>query len=336
MKLLLTGGLGFIGSHTAVNLLEKGHEVVIVDNLSNSKIEVKSNIEKITGKKVTFYKKDLCNLKDLRRIFKKENPDAVIHFAGYKAVGESVKKPVMYYENNLFSTINLLKCMEEFNCKNLIFSSSATVYGKAEKMPIDESFSVSATNPYGRTKLFIEEILKDVSISRPEYNIVILRYFNPVGAHKSALLGENPNGIPNNLMPYITKVALGELDHLNIFGNDYNTKDGTGVRDYIHILDLAEGHSAAMKKFDENGGYFVYNIGTGNGYSVLDMVNAYNKVCDGKVKYEFAPRRAGDVDICYASPKKAERELGFKAVHNLDEMCEDSYKYGLKNKYTLK
>ena len=234
------------------------------------------------------------------------------------------------------STINLIKCMDEFNCKNLIFSSSATVYGKAEKMPIDETFPTSATNPYGRTKLFIEEILKDFSISRPEFNIVILRYFNPVGAHKSGLIGENPNGIPNNLMPYITKVALGQLDHLNIFGNDYKTKDGTGVRDYIHILDLAEGHSAAMKKFKENGGYFVYNIGTGNGYSVLDIVNAYNKVCDGKVKYEFAPRRAGDVDECYTSPKKAENELGFKAVHNLDEMCEDSYKYGLKDKYTLK
>ena len=332
MKILCTGGLGFIGSHTVVELLNKGHEVVVADNLSNSSIDVVDSIEKITGKKIKFYQIDLCDYDKLDNLFKHENIDATIHFAGFKAVGESVEKPLMYYENNLLSTINLLKCMEKYNSKNLIFSSSATVYGKAEKMPITEDFPVSATNPYGRTKLFIEEILKDVYNADKEFNIVILRYFNPVGAHKSGLLGENPNGIPNNLMPYITKVALGQLPELSVFGNDYHTKDGTGVRDYIHILDLAMGHVDALKKLEKGSGLNVYNIGTGNGYSVLEMVEAYNKVCGGKVKYKIAPRRAGDVAECYASPKKAEKEIGFKAVHNLSEMCEDSYKFG-KMKY---
>lgn len=328
MKILCTGGLGFIGSHTAVELINKGHEVVIADNLSNSSIEVKDCIEKITGKKVKFYQIDLCDYEKLDNLFKVEHIDATIHFAGFKAVGESVAKPLMYYENNLLSTINLLKCMQKYNSKNLIFSSSATVYGRAEKMPITEDFPLSATNPYGRTKLMIEEMLGDVYKSDPEFNIVILRYFNPVGAHKSGLIGENPNGIPNNLMPYITKVALGELPELNVFGNDYHTKDGTGVRDYIHILDLANGHVMALKKLEKGSGLNIYNIGTGNGYSVLEMVNAYNKVCDNGVKYKIAPRRAGDVDICYASPEKAEKEIGFKAVHGLDEMCEDSYRFG--------
>ena len=332
MKILCTGGLGFIGSHTVVELLNKGHEVVVADNLSNSSIDVVDSIEKITGKKIKFYQIDLCDYDKLDDLFKHENINATIHFAGFKAVGESVEKPLMYYENNLLSTINLLKCMEKYNSKNLIFSSSATVYGKAKKMPITEDFPVSATNPYGRTKLFIEEILKDVYNADKEFNIVILRYFNPVGAHKSGLLGENPNGIPNNLMPYITKVALGQLPELSVFGNDYHTKDGTGVRDYIHILDLAMGHVDALKKLEKGSGLNVYNIGTGNGYSVLEMVEAYNKVCGGKVKYKIAPRRAGDVDECYASPKKAEKEIGFKAVHNLSEMCEDSYKFG-KMKY---
>ena len=332
MKILCTGGLGFIGSHTVVELLNKGHEVVVADNLSNSSIDVVDSIEKITGKKIKFYQIDLCDYDKLDDLFRHENIDATIHFAGFKAVGESVEKPLMYYENNLLSTINLLKCMEKYNSKNLIFSSSATVYGKAEKMPITEDFPVSATNPYGRTKLFIEEILKDVYNADKEFNIVILRYFNPVGAHKSGLLVENPNGIPNNLMPYITKVALGQLPELSVFGNDYHTKDGTGVRDYIHILDLAIGHVDALKKLKKGSGLNVYNIGTGNGYSVLEMVEAYNKVCGGKVKYKIAPRRAGDVDECYASPKKAEKEIGFKAVHNLSEMCEDSYKFG-KMKY---
>lgn len=332
MKILCTGGLGFIGSHTVVELLNKGHEVVVVDNLSNSSIDVLDSIEKITGKRVKFYKIDLCDYAKLDELFRLESIDATIHFAGFKAVGESVAKPLMYYENNLLSTINLLKCMEKYNSKNLIFSSSATVYGKAEKMPITEDFPVSATNPYGRTKLFIEEILKDVYNADKSFNIVILRYFNPVGAHKSGLLGENPNGIPNNLMPYITKVALGQLPELSVFGDDYHTKDGTGVRDYIHILDLAMGHVDALKKLENGSGLNIYNIGTGNGYSVLEMVDAYNKVCGGKVKYKIAPRRAGDVDECYASPKKAEKEIGFKAVHNLTEMCEDSYNFG-KMKY---
>lgn len=328
MKILCTGGLGFIGSHTAVELLDRGHDVVVADNLSNSSIEVKDAIEKITGKKIKFYQIDLCDYEKLDELFAVEKPEATIHFAGFKAVGESVEKPLMYYENNLLSTINLLKCMQKYDVKNLIFSSSATVYGRAEKMPITEDFPVSATNPYGRTKLFIEEILKDTYVADNSFNIVILRYFNPVGAHKSGLLGENPNGIPNNLMPYITKVALGELPELNVFGNDYNTKDGTGVRDYIHILDLAKGHVDALKKLASGSGLNIYNIGTGSGYSVLEMVDAYNSVCEGRVKFKIAPRRAGDVDVCYASPEKAEKEIGFKATHNLKEMCEDSYRFG--------
>lgn len=330
MKVLLTGGLGYIGSHTAVQLLNADYEVVIVDNLSNSNLSVKGKIEKITGKKVVFYKYDMRNERLLRKIFEQNKIDAVIHFAGLKAVGESVQKPIEYYENNLESTINLLKIMREFNVKNLVFSSSATVYGKAEKMPILEDFPTSATNPYGRTKLFIEEILKDVYISDNSFNIAILRYFNPVGAHESGLIGENPKGIPNNLMPYITRVSVGELKELSVFGNDYNTQDGTGVRDYIHVVDLAEGHLCALKKLQEKCGYVVYNLGTGHGYSVLEMVEAYNKCCGGKVKYKFAPRRPGDIDECYASPKKAEQELGFKATHTLEDMCSSAYNFQLQ------
>ena len=336
MKVLLTGGLGYIGSHTAVQLLEAGEEVVIVDNLSNSERSVLGKIKKITGKEVKFYKYDLRKETGLRKIFSEQKIDAVIHFAGLKAVGESVQKPIEYYENNLFSTINLLKVMREFGVKNLVFSSSATVYGKAEKMPICEDFPTSATNPYGRTKLFIEEILKDVSKADPSMNIAILRYFNPVGAHDSGLIGENPKGIPNNLMPYISRVSVGELSELSIFGNDYNTKDGTGVRDYIHVLDLADGHLAALKKLQTNCGLVTYNLGTGTGYSVLDMVNAYNKCCGGKVSYKFAPRRDGDVDECYASPEKACKELGWKATRSLEQMCESTYKYQLKARKNIK
>lgn len=336
MKVLLTGGLGYIGSHTAVQLLEAGEEVVIVDNLSNSERSVLGKIKKITGKEVKFYKYDLRKETGLRKIFSEQKIDAVIHFAGLKAVGESVQKPIEYYENNLFSTINLLKVMREFGVKNLVFSSSATVYGKAEKMPICEDFPTSATNPYGRTKLFIEEILKDVSTADPSMNIAILRYFNPVGAHDSGLIGENPKGIPNNLMPYISRVSVGELSELSIFGNDYNTKDGTGVRDYIHVLDLADGHLAALKKLQTNCGLVTYNLGTGTGYSVLDMVNAYNKCCGGKVSYKFAPRRDGDVDECYASPEKAYKELGWKATRSLEQMCESTYKYQLKARKNIK
>lgn len=328
MKILLTGGLGYIGSHTAVCLLEEGFEVVIVDNLSNSERSVREKIEEITGKKVKLYVFDLRNSRKLERVFARENFDVVIHFAGLKAVGESVAKPIEYYDNNIMSTLAVLSCMKKFGCKKLIFSSSATVYGRAQSMPIYENFPTSATNPYGRTKLFIEEILKDVFASDPSMNIIMLRYFNPIGAHKSGLIGENPNGIPNNLLPYVTRVSLGELDVLSIFGNDYDTKDGTGVRDYIHVMDLAEGHVAAAKKLD-GAGLAVYNLGTGVGYSVLDIVDAYNRVCGGKVKYKFAPRRPGDVDVCFASPEKAEKELGFKAKRSLVDMCEDSFRFGL-------
>lgn len=331
MNVLLTGGLGYIGSHTAVEMLDAGHNVIVVDNLSNSDRQVKDKIEKITGKQILFYEYDLKNIEHLNEVFEQNQIDAVVHFAGLKAVGESVEKPLEYYENNLVSTLNLLKVMKLFGTKNLVFSSSATVYGKAEKMPLEEDFPTSATNPYGRTKLFIEEILKDFEVANPEFNIAILRYFNPVGAHQSGLIGEDPKGIPNNLMPYISRVSVGLLKELSIFGNDYNTKDGTGVRDYIHVVDLAKGHVASLKKLQTNCGLVIYNLGTGTGYSVLDMVNAYNKCCGGKVKYKFAPRRAGDVDICYASPNKAFRELGWKAEKTLEEMCESSYNFQVKN-----
>ena len=335
MKILLTGGLGFIGSHTAVELLSKGYEVVIVDNLSNSKIEVLDKIEQITGKKAKFYKLDLCDKNKLEKVFKK-NKDifAVIHFAGYKAVGESVSKPLMYYQNNLTSTTNLLEVMQKYGCKNFVFSSSATVYSPNNKMPLTETAVLEASNPYGRTKLFNEHILKDFQYANPEFSIVVLRYFNPIGAHESGLLGEDPNGIPNNLMPYICKVAVGELDHLNIFGNDYNTKDGTGVRDYIHVVDLAQAHVLAVDKMakEQNIGLKIYNLGTGTGYSVLDIVNAFNRVNGDLVKFEFTKRRPGDVAECYASPKLAEKELGFKAKKTLDEMCKSSFEFQKKNK----
>ena len=330
MNILLTGGLGYIGSHTAVQLLKSGNNVIIVDNLSNSDRSVLNTIKKLTKTDVKFYKYDLRKETGLNKIFSENKIDAVIHFAGLKAVGESVEKPLEYYENNLESTINLLKAMRKSGVKNLVFSSSATVYGKAKSMPIYEDFPTSATNPYGRTKLFIEEILKDVSIADPSLKIAILRYFNPVGAHESGLLGENPRGIPNNLMPYISQVSVGQLKELNIFGNDYNTKDGTGVRDYIHVVDLAKGHLAALDKLKTRCGLVVYNLGTGVGYSVLDMVNAFNKCCGGKVRYKFAPRRAGDVDECFASPEKAYNELGWKATKSLDDMCESTYNYQLK------
>jgi len=329
--ILLTGGLGYIGSHTAVELIEAGYEVVIIDNLSNSKEDVKDKIEKITGKKVKFYKNDCRDLEALRKIATENKIDAIIHFAGYKAVGESVKIPVDYYDNNINCTLALLRLMKEFNIKNLVFSSSATVYGQAKSMPIYEDFPVTATNPYGRTKLFIEEILKDEYIADNSLNIAILRYFNPIGAHKSGLIGEDPNGIPNNLMPYITKVATGKLEKLSIFGNDYDTKDGTGVRDYIHVSDLADGHVKALKKLETNAGLVIYNLGTGTGYSVLEIVNTFNEVCGNKVKYVYAKRRDGDIAVCYAATDKAEKELGFKATRTLKEMCESSYKFEVNN-----
>ncbi len=329
MKIMLTGGLGYIGSHTAVSLIEAGYEIIIVDNLSNSQRNIKEKIERIANQEIEFYKADLRNEKALEKIFDNNKIDAVIHFAGLKAVGESVAKPIEYYDNNIGGTVNLLKQMQQHNVKNLVFSSSATVYGKAETMPIREDFPTSATNPYGRTKLFIEEILKDLYISDNSFNIAILRYFNPVGAHKSGIIGENPKGIPNNLMPYISRVSVGELSEVKVFGNDYNTKDGTGVRDYIHVVDLAEGHVAALKKLTTNCGLVTYNLGTGNGYSVLELIEAFNKVCGNKVKYSITERRPGDIDECYACADKAYEELGWKAKKTIDDMCESTYKFQL-------
>ena len=327
MKVLLTGSCGYIGSHTLVELLDRGYEVVGIDNFSNSKREVIDNIKKITGKDFVFYEGDVCDKTILEKIFSENKIDIVIHFAGYKAVGESTLKPLMYYRNNIDSTLSLLEVMDEYNCHNFIFSSSATVYGKPHTLPIKENFPLSTTNPYGTTKLTIEYILKDLYKSNNDWNIVILRYFNPVGAHKSGLIGENPKGIPNNLMPYIVKVANKEYDHLNVFGNDYDTPDGTGVRDYIHVVDLAIGHIKAIDDILNNCGLDIFNLGTGNGYSVLDIVNSFEKVNNVEIPYEIKPRRDGDIDACYADPTYAYEKLGFKASHSLDDMCKDSYNY---------
>ena len=329
MKILVTGGCGYIGSHTVVKLLEEKFEVVIIDNLVNSKRDVLEKIKKITGSDVTFYQEDLCNLDALKTIFKKEKFDAIIHFAGLKAVGESVQIPLRYYQNNLISTMNLLACMQEYGVKKLVFSSSATVYGNPKSLPIKEDFPLQTTNPYGTTKLMIEQILKDVHQSNPDLDITILRYFNPIGAHKSGLLGEDPNGIPNNLMPYVVRVAMGTLPVLSIFGSDYNTVDGTGVRDYIHVLDLANGHLLALK--NPKSGLKIYNLGTGKGTSVLELVNMFEKVNQVKVNKKFTARRDGDIDACYASNEKAMKELGFKCEYTLEDMCKDSYNYAKNN-----
>ena len=322
---LVTGGLGYIGSHTVIELIEEGFEPIVIDNLSNSKLEVKDKKEKITGKKLKVYIEDVCNEESLDKIMTENNITDVIHFAGYKAVGESVAKPIMYYENNLLSTISLLKQMKKHHVKNIIFSSSATVYGQPEKLPITEDSKVGGTtNPYGTTKLMIEKILSDVYKSDNEMNITILRYFNPVGGHVSGLLGESPNGIPNNLMPYIVRVAVGKLECLSVFGNDYDTKDGTGVRDYIHVVDLAKGHIAAIKHMN---GLRYYNLGTGTGYSVLELVNAFEKVNNLKVNYKIVERRPGDIASCYADPSKALKELNWKAEKTLEDMMKDSYRF---------
>ena len=328
-NILVTGGLGYIGSHTVVELLKNNYHVVIIDNLSNSKIETLESIKKITNKDVIFYQNDVCDKEALRKIFKENKIDSVIHFAGFKAVGESVLKPLKYYRNNLDSTITLLEIMEEFSCYNIIFSSSATVYGKPKSLPIKEDFPLSTTNPYGTTKLFIEHILEDLYISNNQWNITILRYFNPIGADKSGLIGENPKDIPNNLMPYIVKVATGELQELSVFGNDYDTPDGTGVRDYIHVVDLANGHVLSLKNNEP--GIKIYNLGTGKGTSVLELVNTFEKVNNLKIKKKIAPRRPGDIDACYASCDKAMKELGFKAQYNIDEMCKDAYNFVKNN-----
>lgn len=332
MKLLITGGTGYIGSHTVVELLNNGAEVVIIDNLSNSKKAVIEKIKEITNKEVTFYEGDVKDKNLLEEIFKNNKIDVVIHFAGYKAVGESVEKPLMYYDNNLISTINLCEVMNKYGVKKLVFSSSATVYGMPKELPIKEDFPLSTTNPYGTTKLMIENILRDLAYSDKDWSIAILRYFNPIGAHESGLIGENPNGIPNNLMPYIVKVANKELDHLNIFGDDYDTKDGTGVRDYIHVVDLAKGHVLAAKKVFDEKGIDAYNLGTGNGYSVLEMVKKFEEVNNVKVNYAITKRREGDIAACYADTNYAYEKLGFKATKTLDDMCKDAYNYVLKNR----
>ena len=329
MKILVTGGCGYIGSHTVVDLLNDGLEVVIVDNLVNSKRDVLEKIKKITGKCVTFYEYDLCDMEKLDSIFEKESISAVIHFAGLKAVGESVSIPLKYYQNNLTGTINLLLCMQKYNVKKIIFSSSATVYGNPKTLPIKEDFPLSTTNPYGTTKLMIETILKDLYQSDNSFDITILRYFNPIGAHKSGLLGEDPNGIPNNLMPYIVKVATGKLPVLNIFGADYKTVDGTGVRDYIHVLDLSYGRMLALK--NKKTGLKIYNLGTGKGTSVLELVTMFETVNKVKINKKIVGRREGDIDACYASCSLAERELGFKCRYTLEDMCLDSYNYVKNN-----
>lgn len=332
MKILVTGGTGYIGSHTCCELLENNFEVVIVDNLYNSSRDVVDKIEEISKKKVTFYEGDVCDKEVLRNIFEKENIDAVIHFAGYKAVGESVRKPLMYYRNNLDSTITLLEVMQEFGCKKIVFSSTATVYGSPEKLPVTEDDPLRTTNPYATTKLMIEDILRDVYISDNEWSIVVLRYFNPIGAHKSGLIGENPNGIPNNLMPYIVKVANRELDELSVFGNDYNTVDGTGVRDYIHVVDLAKGHIKAIEQVFKEVGIDAYNLGTGKGYSVLQIVHTFMDVNNVDVPYKIVERRSGDVDEYYASTAKANEKLNWHAELGIEEMCRDAYNFVLKNK----
>lgn len=332
MNILVTGGCGYIGSHTCCELLNKGHNVIIIDNLSNSKKEVVNYIKEITGRDVTLYIGDVCDKDLLRKIFNENKIDSVIHFAGYKAVGESVKLPLKYYRNNLDSTLSLCEVMSEFDCKNLVFSSSATVYGIPKKLPIKEDFPLSTTNPYGTTKLMIERILKDLYTSDNTWHIALLRYFNPIGAHSSGLLGEDPNGIPNNLMPYIVKVATGELECLSIFGDDYDTKDGTGVRDYIHVVDLALGHIAAIEKINKEPGVYTYNLGTGVGYSVLDLVKTFIKVNNINVNYKIAPRRPGDIAECYADTTKASDELHWHATKTIEDMCRDSYNFAIKNK----
>ena len=329
--ILVTGGLGYIGSHTVVELLNSNYEVVVVDNLSNSSILVKDRIKKITNKDFKFYNVDVTDKESLKKVFEENKIDSIIHFAAFKAVGESVEKPLEYYENNLVGALVVFELMKEFNVNNFVFSSSATVYGKPKSCPIKEDFSLSTTNPYGATKLMIEDIMRDLSKADKNLNLVILRYFNPIGAHESGLIGEEPKGIPNNLMPYITKVAVGQLNELSVFGDDYDTKDGTGVRDYIHVVDLAKGHVASIKKLEENPGLLTYNLGTGEGYSVLDLVKAFEKVNNIKIPYKIIDRRPGDIDMCYADPTKAFDELGWKAEFGIERMCEDSWTWQSNN-----
>ena len=331
MSILVTGGAGYIGSHTCIELLEAGYDVVVVDNLSNSSENSLERVREITGKTLTFYEADILDRDALINIFELEDIESVIHFAGYKAVGESVEKPLEYYHNNITGTLILCEVMKLFNVKSIVFSSSATVYGTPKTVPISEDFPLSATNPYGRTKLMIEEIFRDLYVSDNEWRIALLRYFNPIGAHKTGAIGEDPAGIPNNLVPYITQVAIGKLDKLSVFGNDYNTPDGTGVRDYIHVVDLAIGHVKAINKLESSSGVFTYNLGTGTGYSVLDVVNAFSKVVGEEIPYEIKDRRPGDIATCYANPSLAEEDLGWTAKRGIDEMCEDSWRWQKQN-----
>lgn len=331
MSVLVTGGLGYIGSHTCVELMNAGQEIVVVDNLYNCKKSSYDRIKALTGKDFSFYECDIRNSKELSEVFEKENITSVIHFAGLKAVGESVRKPLEYFDNNVTGTLVLLDVMRKHNCKKIVFSSSATVYGMNNVSPLTEDMEVGGvTNPYGRTKFMIECILKDLYVSDNSWSICLLRYFNPIGAHKSGTMGEDPNGIPNNLMPYITQVAIGKLDHLNVFG-DNDTPDGTGIRDYIHVVDLALGHIKAVEKVEGEDGLFIYNLGTGVGYSVLDVVKAFEKASGKKIPYVIGPRRDGDLAICYSDPSKALKELGWKAERGIEEMCEDSWRWQSQN-----
>jgi len=329
--ILVTGGAGYIGSHTCVELLEAGYDVVVVDNLCNSSEESLRRVEKITGKSLKFYNIGIEDREGLNKVFAENKIEAVIHFAGLKAVGESVEKPLEYYMNNVSGTLILCDVMRENGCKNLVFSSSATVYGKPKTVPIKEDFPLSVTNPYGRTKLMQEEIFRDFYVADKEWNIILLRYFNPIGAHKSGLIGEDPNGIPNNLMPYIAKVATGILPKVNVFGDDYDTPDGTGVRDYIHVVDLAIGHIKALEKIWENPGVKAYNLGTGNGYSVLQVIQNFKDASGVDIPYEIAPRRAGDIDECYADASLAKEELGWEAKRTMKDMCEDTWRWQSQN-----
>ncbi len=331
MAILVTGGAGYIGSHTCVELLESGYEIVIVDNFSNSKPEALNRIKKITGKDFKFYEADILDKAALETIFNENNIDAVIHFAGLKAVGESVSVPLRYYHNNITGTLVLCDVMQSHGVKKMVFSSSATVYGDPASVPIKETFPLHTTNPYGSTKMMIEDILRDLYVSDNEWSIALLRYFNPIGAHKSGLIGEDPNGIPNNLMPYIAQVAAGKLPCLSVFGNDYNTPDGTGVRDYIHVVDLAQGHLKALAKVLKDTGAEAYNLGTGNGYSVLDVVDAFEKENGVKVNLKITERRPGDIAECYADPTKAKNELGWEAKFGINEMCRDAWNFMVKN-----
>lgn len=335
--ILVTGGAGYIGSHTCVELLNAGYEVVVIDNLDNSSRESLVRVEKITGKSVKFYLGDIADRELLDQIFNENKISSCIHFAGLKAVGESVEKPLEYYQNNISGTLILVEMMRKHEVKNMIFSSSATVYGNPAEIPITENCPKgTCTNPYGWTKSMLEQIFMDLQVSDPTWNIILLRYFNPIGAHQSGLIGEDPNGIPNNLMPYVTQVAAGKLEELGVFGNDYDTPDGTGVRDYIHVVDLAKGHVKALEKMDEDCGLEIYNLGTGNGYSVLDIVHSFEKANGIKIPYQIKPRRAGDIATCYCDPTKAEKELGWKATYTIEEMCRDAWNWQKKNPDGLK